>query len=893
MQPRGVVSPSYSKFLEVGAAINSWDGTSVKHVKAHPDSLSPAPRKHSTMRSLLWLAAFGFGLATAEDGLNAWLRYAEIPSAKSYHNKIPSAIVVLNATENSPVYTAGQELTQGIRGIFGKKLSCRSNNKKSTATVGTVHAYVDKNPGAAKALPELIDDGFYLKVSGGEVLILGQNERGTLYGTFHYLSLLAQGNVSDLTLASNPDAPIRWVNQWDNMQNGGTHGSVERGYGGNSIFFWDGRIREDLTRAGQYARLLASIGINAVVANNVNANASIMTPENMDGLARIANAFRPYGVQLGLSLNFAAPQTLGGLNTFDPLDETVINWWHGITDTLYQKIPDLAGYLVKANSEGQPGPMTYNRTLADGANLFARALQPHGGVILFRAFVYDSTSLNQTLNWKADRANAAVHYFDGLDSEFEDNVVIQVKYGPIDFQVREPVSPLFTHLRETGSAIELQISQEYLGQQAHLVYLAPMWKEVLDFDLRVDGQPSPLSNILNGKRFNHGRLSGYAGVVNVGLNSTWLGSHLAMSNLYAYGKLAWDPSATSTGILNEWIKMTFSHDKKVIDIITKMSMESWPAYENYTGNLGIQTLTDILLGHYGPNPASQDGNPWGQWTRADADSIGMDRTVWNGTGFAGQYPAEIAAMYEKVETTPDNLLLWFHHVPYTQLLKSGKTVIQHFYDAHYDGSATAQTFVTLWESLKNKIDKQRYEEVLFRLVYQAGHSLVWRDSINTFYFNKSGIADTAGRVGNHKYRIEAEAMKLDGFKLYNVSPFEAASGARCIVTADNSTTGTASTVLQFKTGKYDVAVNYYDMAIGNSTWELFIGKESVGKWKGDMEYKIGHAPSPYIDGHSATRITFKDVKVKKGDTLKIVGKPDGLEPAPVDYVSILPQGLID
>ncbi|KFA69519.1 hypothetical protein S40285_05666 [Stachybotrys chlorohalonatus IBT 40285] len=840
------------------------------------------------MRSLLWLAALG--LVAAEDGLEAWLRYARIPRASCYHSRLPSAIVTLNATQGSPVYTAGVELAQGFSGIFGKELSS-DEDEEATVTVGTVQAFAAENDGAAD-LPELVDDGFYLNVSRGHVLILGQNERGALYGTFHYLSLLAQGNVSDVSLTSNPDAPIRWVNQWDNMQDGGTHGSVERGYGGDSIFFWDGRVREDLTRAGQYARLLASIGINAVVVNNVNADAATLTSENMDGVARIADVFRPYGIQLGLSLNFAAPELLGGLSTFDPLDEGVISWWQDITDELYERIPDMAGYLIKASSEGQPGPLTYNRTLAEGANLFARALQPHGGIVMFRAFVYDHRTLNQTLDWKADRANAAVDFFDGLDSEFDDNVVIQIKYGPIDFQVREPVSPLFTHLVQTPSAIELQISQEYLGQQAHLVYLPPMWKELLDFDLRVDSEPSVLSDILNGKRFNR-RLGGYAGVVNVGTNTTWLGSHLAMSNLYAYGKLAWDPSSSSTGMLEEWIKLTFSHDQEVIDVITQISMESWPAYENYSGNLGVQTLTDILNGHYGPNPGSQDGNPWGQWTRADADSIGMDRTVWNGTGNAGQYPPEIAAMYEDIETTPDNLLLWFHHVPYTQVLKSGKTVIQHFYDAHYEGSAMAQTFVTAWQSLKDKIDQERYDHVLFRLVYQAGHSLVWRDSVNMFYFNKSSIPDEAGRVGNHPYRIEAEDMELDGYRSYRVSPFEAASNAHCIVTSNNSTQGTASTTLDVESGTYNLAVNYYDVAIGNSTWELYLDDDLVGEWKGDLEYIIGRAPSFYIDGQTASRVTFEAVQVERGSMLKIVGTPDGNEPAPIDYISILPEGVID
>lgn len=419
-----------------------------------------------------------------------------------------------------------------------------------------------------------------------------------------------------------------------------------------------------------------------------------------------------------------------------------------------------------------------------------------------------------------------------------------------------------------------------------------MWKELLDFDLRVDSQPSPLYSILNGQRFNR-KLGGYAGVVNVGLNETWLGSHLSMSNLYAYGKMAWDPSSDPEALLNTWTKLTFSHDQSVIDTIASMSMASWPAYENYTGNLGIQTLTDILNAHYGPNPASQDNNPWGQWTRADADTIGMDRTVYNGTGFAGQYPEEVAAHYESLESTEDNLVLWFHHVPYTHQLHSGKTVIQHFYDAHYDGSAVAQTFPTQWSSLEGKIDAQRYEEQLFRLVYQAGHALVWRDSINNFYFNKSGIADEAGRVGVHPYRIEAEDMDLDGYEPYLVGPFEAASGSHCIVTSDNSTQGTASTTLDVETGTYNVAVNYFDLAIGNSTWELWIGDDVVGEWKGDLEYRIGKAPVFYIDGQTATRITFKGIDITNGDTLKIVGQPDGEEPAPVDYISILPEGVVD
>lgn len=331
----------------------------------------------------------------------------------------------------------------------------------------------------------------------------------------------------------------------------------------------------------------------------------------------------------------------------------------------------------------------------------------------------------------------------------------------------------------------------------------------------------------------------------------------------------------------------------MLDTITDMSMKSWPAYENYSGNLGIQTLTDILYTHFGPNPANMDNNGWGQWTRADKFSIGMDRTVKNGTGNAGQYPPAVANMYENIETTPDNLLLWFHHVNYTHRLKSGKTVIQHFYDAHYEGSATAQTLLKQWESLEGKIDSERYEHVLFRQKFQAGHALVWRDSINQFYHNLSQIEDQAGRVGKHPYRIEAEKMELGGYKTYRVNPFHAASGTMAIVTASNTSTGTATTKIDFESGTYDVAVNYYDLIGGRSQYELHIGNRTVGKWRGDLEDKLGHAPSIYLDAHSATRITFEKVAVVKGEVLKILGRPDGMEPAPIDYVSFLPPGIVD
>ncbi|KAF2451395.1 glycoside hydrolase family 67 protein [Karstenula rhodostoma CBS 690.94] len=766
-----------------------------------------------------FLVGLFLGLASGEDGSAAWLRYAPLPHASSY-NFLPSSIITLNSTKGSPVYTAQQELHRGFRGIFGKTLSNGSSRSRSESIiVGTAHVY-QKSYGEFDEAEEIEEDGYFLSTEGPQVLILGQNERGALYGAFDYLSRLAQGKLDAVSYVSNPHASIRWTNEWDNLD-----GSIERGYAGPSIFFENGFVTDNATRVAKYARLLASIRINGIIVNNVNTNEMLLSPQNIDGLGRLADAMRPYGVQLGISLNFASPQLLGGLGTFDPLDPTVDAWWANITNQIYARVPDMAGYLVKANSEGQPGPLTYNRTLADGANLFARAVKPHGGIIMFRAFVYDH-HLNES-NWKADRANAAVEFFQDLDGKFDDNVVVQIKYGPIDFQVREPASPLFSSLRNTSTAIELQVTQEYLGQQSHLVCIAPMWKEILEFDLKADNRSSKVKDIVSGERFRR-PLGGFAGVVNVGTNATWLGSHLAMSNLYAYGLLAWDPALGAEEILQDWIRLTFGHDQKVIETITDMSMKSWPAYENYTGNLGIQTLMDVLYSHFGPNPASMDNNGWGMWTRADKFSIGMDRTVKNGTGNAGQYSPEVAKVFENVETTPDNLLLWFHHVNYMHSLKSGKTVIQHFYDSHYEGAATAQTLLRQWESLKGKIDSERYEHVLFRQKFQAGHALVWRDSINQFYYNLSEIKDEAGRVGNHPYRIEAEKMTLDSYKSYGVNPFHAASGAQAIVTASNSTIGTATTKVTFESGTYDVAVNYYDLIGGKAQYELHMNNRTIG-----------------------------------------------------------------
>jgi alpha-glucuronidase len=391
----------------------------------------------------------------------------------------------------------------------------------------------------------------HLTVDGISVVVVdGGDDRGVLYGAMTLIRRLRQGElIYPVDVQEQPAMPIRWVDEWDNAD-----GSIERGYAGRSIFFDGGKVRDDLAPVAEYARLLASIGINGCNINNVNNAAAFLDPAMLKGVARISDAMRPWGVRLALSVDIASPQKIGGLSTYDPLDPAVKAWWAEKVSEIYALIPDFAGFTVKADSEGQPGPASYGRTPADAANLLAAALQPHGGVVLYRAFVY-----NHHLDWndpKADRARAAYDIFHPLDGKFAPNVIVQTKEGPIDFQAREPVSPLFAGLKETSQAMEVQVTQEYTGQQRHLVYLAPMWKQVLDFDMRAGGTSTPVKKIIAGTAF-HRPLGGMVGVAGVG-REAWLGSPLAMANLYAFGRLAWNPDLTPEQIADEWIKQTIS-----------------------------------------------------------------------------------------------------------------------------------------------------------------------------------------------------------------------------------------------------------------------------------------------------------------------------------------------
>jgi alpha-glucuronidase len=826
------------------------------------------------------LCGLGARCVRAETGADAWLRYAPLDkSVAQKFSALPESVVVLG---DSPILnSANAELIRGIRGMLVRTLREEKNLPRESAIVlGPLSALRADSPKLFEQA-DLHEDGFLLateKLHGIDCLIVtGTTDRGVLYGVFALLSRIARGeSVSPLHETQQPYAPIRWVDQWDNLD-----GRIERGYAGPSIFFENGNVRADLRRAGEYARLLASIGINGCAINNVNANPRVLEDSFLPQLARVADVFRPWGVRLSISVDLSSPKVIGGLDTFDPADPRVAEWWRKKFDDIYRQIPDFAGVVVKADSEGRLGPATYGRTPADAANVIARALAPHHGIVFYRAFVY-----NHHLDWtnpKNDRAKAAYDNFHPLDGKFGGNVIIQIKHGPIDFQVREPVSPLFSGLEKTNEAIELQVTQEYTGQQRHLCFLPPMWKEVLDFDMHVGERPTPVKDIVAGKTF-HRPMGGFVAVVNVGMDANWLGHPLAMANLYGYGRLAWNPNLDSKTIAEEWTRLSFGNDPAVVQTISGMLRASWPIYESYTGPLGAGTLTDILGSHFGPGVESSERNGWGQWHRADHDGIGMDRTAATGTGYVDQYSAPLAKKYESLKTTPDELLLFFHHVRYTYVLHSGKTVIQHIYDSHYEGAEQAANLVQQWKSLKGRLDEERYAEVLNRLEFQAGHAIVWRDAVCNWFLQISGIPDKLGRAGHYPGRIEAEAMQLQGYVPFEVVPRETASGGKAIECAPPARECSAAFRFDDAAGQYEIDIEYFDQNNGESKFRVLVEERIVDEWPAD-----DHLPAAKPGGDSSTRRRIIGLALRPGDNIRIEGVPDGAEHAAVDYIEILPS----
>jgi alpha-glucuronidase len=822
--------------------------------------------------AVLMTGAVCAGAQTADQ---AWLKYRPLSERLS----VPMRVEVLGQSRIER--SAASELVSGLRSLAGESSSGVGPHSIVLATLGELGREKKKS-----IVPALEPDEFRISWSRDQSLreldIVGGSDRGLLYGVFTLLRHLAEGaDMSRAVLRERPAMEIRWVDQWDNAD-----GSIERGYAGRSIFFEGGKVREDLKPVAEYARLLASVGINGCNVNNVNNAALFLDPQMIRGLAKVADTMRPWGVRLAMSVDVASPQKVGGLAKYDPLDPAVKAWWNVKVNEIYAAIPDFAGFTVKADSEGQPGPASYGRTPADAANTLAAALAAHGGVVLYRAFVY-----NHHLDWndpKADRARAAYDIFHPLDGKFAPNVIVQTKEGPIDFQVREPVSPLFGGLTQTSQAMEVQITQEYTGQQRHLVYLAPLWKRVLDFDMRVDGPTSLVQNLIARKG------GGMVGVSGVGRDA-WLGSLLAMANLYAFGRLAWDPNLPPEEIAREWAGQTISDDPDVVRTVVKMLMQSWPAYEDYTGPLGLQTLTDITGSHYGPGIEGSENNGWGQWHRADHDGVGMDRSVATGTGFAGQYSPEVAKEYESAATTPNDLLLFFHHVPYTYKLQGGKTVIQYLYDSHYQGSAQAAEFVRDWETLKGKIDPALYSNVLPRLEYQAGHAIVWRDAVVQYFLKLSGIPDEQGRAGHDPGRMEAEDARLDGYQIVDVKPWEDASRGKAVtcdqnepVQGEKQRSCAAAWTYGGAAGRFDVAVQYFDLQGGVAKFALTVNGQAAcadASWVADALL-----PTRRLHGDNSTRHVVQSVALKPGDVIRVEGTPDGSDPAALDYIEVVPAG---
>lgn len=687
----------------------------------------------------------GVGMAVAapveltdEDGYRLWLRYAPVERAAAKQREIVRRIRVDGTSETCQAIR--DELRSATTSLLGKAVPMDGED----LTDGILIVGTSKVSPLIRGLDWLADlarvgeEGYIIrsgKVDGRSVTVIAANEElGALYGTFHFLRLMQTGRPLDkLDIVEKPALQLRLTNHWDNPD-----GSIERGYAGRSLWHWNELPEKLDPRYVDFARACASIGMNGAVVNNVNANPEILSPKWLRKLAALAGVWRPYGVRIYVSANFAAPVKLGGLTTADPLDEKVADWWKAKADEIYQLIPDFGGFLVKANSEGQPGPKTYGRTHADGANVLADALAPHGGNVMWRAFVYDD-------DVDPDRVKRAYLEFTRLDGKFRPNVAVQVKNGPIDFQPREPFHPLFGGMKQTPVIAEIQATQEYLGQAKHLVYLGPMWEEFLRSDTWAKGEGSTVAKVLAGEVYPS-RITGMVSVVNPGLDKNWCGHHFSQANWYASGRFAWNPNLTAAEIAEEWTRMTFTNQDAEVAIICGMMMSSHETFVNYTMPLGLVHL--IGGDHYAPMPWN-DREPRPDWTatyyhKASEDGIGFDRSK-RGNDAVEQYFPPVCDLFDNIDTCPEKFLLWFHHCPWDHKMKSGKILWDELCGKYQQGAEQAAALRKTWQSLKGKIDPRRHQEVAARLDIQAADAAKWRDSILEYFgrFSKRPIPKPA------------------------------------------------------------------------------------------------------------------------------------------------------
>ncbi|WP_174539108.1 alpha-glucuronidase family glycosyl hydrolase [Sphingomonas pituitosa] len=694
----------------------------------------------AAVRALLciWMAVAMAGQGHAETGYDLWLRYQPLEAA-TVRRVAPRLRYVVAEAGRPTVRAALEELDRGLAGLIGSAPAhARTVQGEGGVVLATAGAPLLK--GLDLPLAPLGREGFLIRsvtIGGTRVTLIAANsDVGLLYGSFRLLKLVQlRESLDALDVRDAPKLQLRALDHWDNLDR-----YVERGYAGQSLWDWQKLPGYKDPRYTDYARANASIGINAVVPNNVNANADILTAPYLQKVKALAEVFRPYGIRIYLTARFSAPIEIGGLKTADPLDPAVRAWWKAKADEIYAVIPDFGGFLVKANSEGQPGPSDYKRSHADGANMLADALAPHGGVVMWRAFVYSEHN-------DADRHKQANDEFVPLDGKFRDNVLLQVKNGAIDFQPREPFHPLFGAMPKTPLMLEVQITKEYLGFATHLAYLGTMWEEVLESDTFRPRAGSAVAKILE-TPVAPKALTGMAGVANIGTDINWSGSQFDQANWYAYGRLAWDPDAKAADIARDWVRLTWSSDPAVVTPIVAMMLESREAVVNYMTPLGLGHV--MATGHhYGPGPwvsnlARPEWNPT-YYHRADATGIGFDRTP-SGTNALGQYAPEVAKRWGDLKTVPDSLLLWFHHVPWDYRMRSGATLWDSLIGQYDTGIATVADLQRRWAGLEGKVDARRWAEVRDFLAIQREEAQWWRDASIAYWQSLSKRPLPAGHL---------------------------------------------------------------------------------------------------------------------------------------------------
>ena len=675
---------------------------------------------------------------SADDGYRLWMRYEKITDS-SILKEYTSTIQGLSVEGTSPTLNiVRDELTYGLGSMLG-----RTFKSNTTLASGFVVAGVNTSPmirslGLTNQVMTVGEEGFLIvsTVKEGKkiIVITANSEIGVLYGAFHFLRLLQTNQpINSLNISSSPRVKIRILNHWDNLDR-----TVERGYAGFSLWNWHKLPDYKDQQYIDYARANASIGINATVLTNVNANSLVLTKPYLEKAAALAAVFRPYGIKIYLTARFSAPIELGKLKTADPLDPAVQAWWKQKADEIYAIIPDFGGFLVKANSEGQPGPQNYGRTHVDGANMLADAVKKYNGIVMWRAFVYDDKVPD-------DRAKQAYSEFKPLDGSFRDNVLVQVKNGPIDFQPREPYHPLFGAMPKTPLMMEFQITQEYLGFSTHLVYLASLFKEALDADTYAKGKNSTVAKVVDGSLDSH-KLSGMAGVTNIGNDRNWCGHPFAQANWYAFGRIAWDHTLTPEQIADEWISMTFSNNKTTISNLKSMMLDSRETTVSYMTPLGLHHIMGWGH-HYGPGPwiANKQRADWTSvyYHKADTLGIGFNRTE-SGSNALAQYPVEFRNAYGKPDLISEKYLLWFHHVGWRQKMKSGNTLWDELCLEYQHGVDGVRGMQKTWLSEKGKIDTDRYEQVRELLVIQEKEAVWWRNACLLYFQTFSRMPLPAG-----------------------------------------------------------------------------------------------------------------------------------------------------